>query len=384
MRAFLKVIALVLCISLILPICSLMSFAAFPGEPTLSIIKMPDRVDYYEGTDWYYDSNGTILTYKDLDIRGTIIGFEGMEVPYYVFPWGPNMFCAARSNRWKVGANDACIIIDDVDDEYAPITVYFHTIKKVSVAEAPTVTHYIRGSDWYYDKYGNIAIYDLYLDGIKLKAEYSDGTTGYITKKDAFIDWIVVDDYFQYKLGCNTVYALFNKQPLPFEIYIELDEITSVSLGSLPKKSTFDFNKDWFMVRGKPRAELDLSGMTITTKYNNNTTETVRYDDCPEKFEIIPGQNLKPGFNQIRMIYDSKFEFTANFSLLMMGDIDFDGMINSTDALLVLRSTVGTVELNDRQTIYADVNDDGIINSADALCIQRRCVGLITAFDAEL
>lgn len=384
MRAFLKVIALVLCIALILPICSLMSFAAFPGEPTLKIVKMPDRVDFYEGTDWYYSSNGTVHINKDPDIRGTIVEFEGIEVPYYVFPWGPNMFCTSMSGQWKVGENKACIIIDDIDDVYAPITVYFHTIKKVSIAETPTVTHYIRGTDWDYDKNGKIAVNDIYLDGIKLKAEYSNGTTGYITRKDAFIDWIIVDDYFEYKLGYNVAYATFDKYQLPFGIYIELDQITSVSLGSLPKKSIFDYNKDWFMVRGNPRAELDLSGMTITTKYNNNKTETVRYDDCPEKFEIIPGQNLKPGFNQIRMMYDSKFEFTANFSLLMMGDIDFDGMINSTDALLVLRSTVGSVELNDRQTIYADVNDDGIINSADALCIQRRCVGLITAFDAEL
>lgn len=56
------------------------------------------------------------------------------------------------------------------------------------------------------------------------------------------------------------------------------------------------------------------------------------------------------------------------------GDADSNGVIDSTDALLLLRAAMGLapeVELND-----ADVNNDGAIDSADALAILRLAMGI--------
>lgn len=71
-------------------------------------------------------------------------------------------------------------------------------------------------------------------------------------------------------------------------------------------------------------------------------------------------------------ITSEKVKFTP-----IRADVNFDMIINSADALVVLQSSVGSVRLNDVQRRCADVNSDGVINSADALIILQYSVGLI-------
>ncbi len=75
------------------------------------------------------------------------------------------------------------------------------------------------------------------------------------------------------------------------------------------------------------------------------------------------------------------FSVAAVFSIgafaSSLGDINADGQINSYDALLVLKHSVGN-ESEDFVFENADVNGDSQINSADALTILRVSVGLDT------
>lgn len=64
-----------------------------------------------------------------------------------------------------------------------------------------------------------------------------------------------------------------------------------------------------------------------------------------------------------------------------LGDVNNDGKINSTDALLVLQYAVNTVSLDSAQQMVADVNRDGKINSTDALLILQYAVNIIKTFD---
>ena len=62
------------------------------------------------------------------------------------------------------------------------------------------------------------------------------------------------------------------------------------------------------------------------------------------------------------------------FMLLMLGDVDFDGVTNSSDASLVLHEYAMTATgeastLNDAQKIVADVNGDKAVDSSDASVI---------------
>ena len=63
---------------------------------------------------------------------------------------------------------------------------------------------------------------------------------------------------------------------------------------------------------------------------------------------------------------------TAAYARLA-GDVNGDGLTNSTDALNVLQYSVGSIDKIDEKA--ADVNEDKIINSTDALCILQISVG---------
>lgn len=63
------------------------------------------------------------------------------------------------------------------------------------------------------------------------------------------------------------------------------------------------------------------------------------------------------------------------FATDYMGDVNDDGAVNSSDALLILRHSVGdeTAALNLKK---ADVKADNVVNSSDALAVLRMSVGL--------
>ena len=65
---------------------------------------------------------------------------------------------------------------------------------------------------------------------------------------------------------------------------------------------------------------------------------------------------------------------------ILIGDVTNDGIINSNDALTVLRYSVGQNTLTDNQFAAGDVSKDGIVNSVDALKILQYSVGQITEF----
>ena len=59
----------------------------------------------------------------------------------------------------------------------------------------------------------------------------------------------------------------------------------------------------------------------------------------------------------------------------MLGDVDNNGVINSTDYLLLKRYCLKTFRLTDVQLIAADVNKDGTVNAVDYLLVKRHVLG---------
>lgn len=60
-----------------------------------------------------------------------------------------------------------------------------------------------------------------------------------------------------------------------------------------------------------------------------------------------------------------------------LGDVDGNGVVNSADAVMVLRSDAGLITLTAEQAAAADVSGDGIVNASDAVQILRFDAGLI-------
>ena len=55
-----------------------------------------------------------------------------------------------------------------------------------------------------------------------------------------------------------------------------------------------------------------------------------------------------------------------------------DGSVDSADALMILRNSVGLEEFDDTQRFLGDVNeDDENIDSSDALAVLRYSIGII-------
>lgn len=79
---------------------------------------------------------------------------------------------------------------------------------------------------------------------------------------------------------------------------------------------------------------------------------------------------------QYSFVAKSDREITAKFKAII-GDVNSDGKINSTDALLCLQHSVGKIKLEGDTFTVADVDKNGFVNSSDALKILQFSVGKI-------
>ena len=76
-------------------------------------------------------------------------------------------------------------------------------------------------------------------------------------------------------------------------------------------------------------------------------------------------------------IWEMKFTVAEESTVSgIYGDVDRDGTVTANDALLILRSSVGTETFTPEQIIIADVDFDSQITANDALAILRYSVGI--------
>lgn len=126
---------------------------------------------------------------------------------------------------------------------------------------------------------------------------------------------------------------------------------------------------------------------TIPTENNIVYIDQKAADGSAVTFSIYPSA-LESGVTYGIYVVgtDTNYTKVASFSYYapyVLGDIDADGKINSSDALLALQKSVDLVEFTSIQTLAGDVNGDGKINSSDALEILQYSVQLINSFSKE-
>ena len=99
------------------------------------------------------------------------------------------------------------------------------------------------------------------------------------------------------------------------------------------------------------------------------------------------GWNTKSDGTGTDYIAGATIYSTSNLTLyatwgkaFMLGDTTGDGLINSSDALRVLRYSVGSLNLSGNEKAAADTDRNGLINSSDALRILQYSVGAIRNF----
>ncbi len=93
------------------------------------------------------------------------------------------------------------------------------------------------------------------------------------------------------------------------------------------------------------------------------------YDSIKTLSRDIDKCNVYGYENSTSQAYAEKYGY--KFVAVMLGDVDFDGAVNSSDASLILAeyaasATGGELVLNDSSHIVADVNGDNTVDSSDA------------------
>ncbi|MBE6678543.1 MAG: hypothetical protein E7597_07095 [Ruminococcaceae bacterium] len=64
----------------------------------------------------------------------------------------------------------------------------------------------------------------------------------------------------------------------------------------------------------------------------------------------------------------------------LLGDVNFDGSVNSLDAAQILKHDASLIVLEDKALVSGDVNGDGTVNSLDAAQVLKLDAGLISSF----
>lgn len=123
------------------------------------------------------------------------------------------------------------------------------------------------------------------------------------------------------------------------------------------------------------------------------SSENYTKNGCLVKLYFKVIEFPKPTKTKIRIIIDNGSTFDKNLNdvcfksnegilniLGSLGDLDKNGIVNSSDALIVLKHSVGLTLLDRNQAFFGDINQDDNINSLDALIILKYAVGLIEQF----
>ena len=94
----------------------------------------------------------------------------------------------------------------------------------------------------------------------------------------------------------------------------------------------------------------------------------------------LSGKNVPYAKDYAIDVSKAKLNFAVVGKTSTKGDVNSDGRINASDALLVLQASTAYITLSDSQKKLADVASDGKINSSDALKILQYATGKITRF----
>ncbi len=71
-----------------------------------------------------------------------------------------------------------------------------------------------------------------------------------------------------------------------------------------------------------------------------------------------------------------------NIPAAMLGDVNGDGLVDTTDAKLIMQYDLGLIDASALNLSVADVNGDGLVDTTDAKLIMQLDLGLIDAFPA--
>lgn len=198
-------------------ICLSFGLTAFAAD--IKVEKKPDRTSFYEGVDWIYGKNGSImLTNGDLDLSGTVLSYSNKTVEFSRGKFGANMYTSPVSGSWVAGKNDILIKCDGFDSSArATLSVNFITISSIEIVRAPK-TKLVLDTEWKMGIGKDVEMTSLDLTGTVIDVNYIDSAKKRVSYPNALLGWSIEEDVDVVMPGQNTLYITFCGKRAPFAV----------------------------------------------------------------------------------------------------------------------------------------------------------------------
>lgn len=158
--------------------------------------------------------------------------------------------------------------------------------------------------------------------------------------------------------------------------------------------------KDGGFYAGADTFELNCTGLTgeyslvlllagdsaVPTEGNIQYIDQTSVEAGKVTFILKPKALTEGTYNVYISTTDKALKKVASFKYgekpdVVLGDVDGDGKIKTTDVLLVLQHVSETITLEGNEFVAADVDKDGVIKTTDALLILQYVAENISSFD---
>ena len=139
---------------------------------------------------------------------------------------------------------------------------------------------------------------------------------------------------------------------------IDIDTISAEGSGFIGVGTEWDENYDkWYCIKAVPVQGNSFSG-----------------------WYAVDGTLLSTNIEINRNDFDGVNDFIAKFTASTpggVGDVDGDGVVRVSDAVLIMRYALGLIEFTPEQILCGDVDGDGFVKVADAVMVIRIALGLV-------
>jgi hypothetical protein len=175
------------------------------------------------------------------------------------------------------------------------------------------------------------------------------------------------------------------------DVLVPVDATTGAALGAWPSEDFVAFDgATGFVINGLTETPVTVSaGLLVTARFE---VLVDAIDGAVSPLAIVgsePGQpailldDLNSPSTGIKVSTTASSVTVVGGLVCTPGDVNLDGSVNAADAVVVLRSVIGLVQLDALQRCNADLDENGSIDTGDAILVLRSVVGLPKAPAAQ-
>lgn len=379
----------------------------------LEIASLPEKMEYYEGYA-FNDMDLSGLTLKATMSDGSIVQWNYDD---YVNQIGESYVYIDYYNVDEDGK--VYIECEDVKLSFdvSIVEIPVKSLELVSGKIGPLPENAYGWPQSFYDENTQEIVYDYYhysytiSDNVKVKINYKDGSSkiaGFDEAVDGYYLQFIDNQYENHwELGKDN-YLLVSYLGVETTIPVEIIEnpVEKIEIVTAPTR-VYEYgdneygyyDEEYDIYEFYPT---DLSGLVFKVYYKDGTTKTVKHvDDENKLFEgykyyisdscFYDLWDVKPGTFTMELEYMGKVaeydiilkEGKDEAGKILYGDTNKDKIINSSDALEILKIAAKIIETNEYAEVAGDVDGNNQLDAADALNVLKYAAKIINKFPVE-